>query len=74
VENGISLGGFVDEGLVAGDEQGAFGVEAGALGAVVADVQDNVAVEFVLDVEVPDLDIAERVIRTDGEIIPDGGF
>src|SRR6202030_609432 len=74
MENGVSLGGFVDKRLVAGDEQGAFRVEARALGTVVADVQDDIAAEFVLDVEIPDLDVAESVIGIDGEIIPYGGL
>src|ERR1700692_4874867 len=74
VENGVSLGGFVDERLIAGDEQGALRIEAGTFCAVVADVQDDVAVEFPLDVEIPDLDVAEPVIGVDGKIIGHGGL
>src|ERR1700722_18457982 len=37
MENGVSLGGFVDKRLVAGDEQGAFRVEERALGTDVAE-------------------------------------
>ena len=69
VEAGLGLRGLVREGLGVGRGDGGGGgvgggddVEVAALGAVVADVQDDAAGKGALDVEVVDLDVAETVV------------
>ena len=74
MENGVSFGRFVDERLIAVNDQGALGIETGAFGAVVTDVYDEVALEFMLNIEIPDLDVAESVIGIDGEVIGYGAL
>jgi hypothetical protein len=69
MENGVSFGRFVDKRLIAVDDQGALSIETGAFGAVVADVYDEVPLEFMLNIEIPDLDVAEGVIGIDGEVV-----
>ena len=69
MENGVSFGRFIDKRLIAVDDQGALSIETGAFGAVVADVDDEVALEFMLNIEIPDLDVAESVTGIDGEVV-----
>ena len=69
MENGVSFGRFVDERLIAVDDQGALGIETRAFGAVVVDVYDDVALEFMLKIEIPDLNVAEGVVGIDGEVV-----
>ena len=72
VKNGIARGGFVDERLKAGDFiDSALGVEPRALRAVVIDVEQESVRQRALDVEIPDLHVAEAIVRIDRKIIGD---
>src|SRR5438477_8806023 len=71
MEDGISGGGFVDERLNSGDGDGAFDIQARAFGAVIADVQHDARRKLTLNIEIPNLDVAEAVVGIDGEIVGD---
>ena len=79
---GIAFGRFVDEGSGsfgggelagrgrnAGGNESAFGVETRAFGAVIADVELYVAGKLTLDIEIPDLDVAETIVGIESVII-----
>src|SRR5579884_2790048 len=68
VEYGIPFRGLIDKRLATRDKS-AFGIEAGPLGAVVPGVQHDVSGQFALQVQIPDLHVAESVIRIDGEVV-----
>src|SRR5439155_1057160 len=48
-------------------------VEASAFGAAIADIHHDASGKLTLDVEVPDLDVAEAVVGIGGETIGDRG-
>src|SRR5256885_10059706 len=71
MENGVGGGGLVDKRLRAWGGDGALDVEARALGAVVAEVHHDARGKLALDVEIPELDVAEAVVGINGEIVGD---
>src|ERR1700681_4947463 len=73
VEDGISRRGFVRKRLHAGDLNGAFGIEARALGTVVAHIKQDARRELPLDVHVPDLHVRQTIVGIHGEIVGDRG-
>src|SRR5260370_23678671 len=71
--NRIAVRRFIDEGLDAGDGDGALDVEPRTFRTVVPDIHHQAAGELALNVQVPDLHVAEAIVRVDSKIIGDGG-
>src|SRR6266404_751009 len=72
VKNGIAFRRLKNERLAICDDECPLGVEPRALRTVEADVENDAAGQFALNIEIPDLDVSERVVRIDAEIVRDG--
>ena len=79
LEAGVTDGVLVIEGLRVGIQEAGRGavrrpedVQFSTLRTVVADVGDDTETKRLLDVDVPDLDVAEAVVLIGGEVVLDG--